>query len=79
MASGGDPNGNAVPLRLASHGSLGTSMTGDRYSRRLYVITEESTSMIGGQTLDRSRAGGELTQEMLGVAKHDGTATFINL
>ena len=69
-----------MPLRLASHGSLGTSMTGDRYSRRLYVITEESTSMIGGQTLDRSQRGGELTQEMLeGAVRHDGTATFINL
>ena len=31
-------------------------MTGDRASRRLYVITEESQSMAGGQTMDPSRA-----------------------
>ena len=30
-------------------------MNDDRYSRRLYVITEESQSMAGGQTIDQSR------------------------
>ena len=46
LASGGDA-ANQNPLRANSLKSFGTSNAGDRHSRRLYVITEESQSMAG--------------------------------
>ena len=42
--------------RLLSNGSFGTSHTGDRHSRRLYVITEESQSNIGHTTIGGGKA-----------------------
>jgi len=48
FSAGENPSTNFAPKAIGSAGSYDE----DRYSRRLYVITEESQSMAGAQTID---------------------------